>query len=266
MRKLALRLAYDGTDFVGSQWQAAGRSVQGVLEHAWTRLTQEERRMVFAGRTDAGVHAQGQVAHVQTETRHDEATIQRALNALLPADVMISAVWPVSEAFHARYSARWRHYRYVLDVGPLPSPLLRRYALHVPHPLDRAAMHAALAQLVGEHDFAAFASLQGYQGSTVRSCYRATCEPQHWFDQPLLAIELVANGFLRHMVRSIVGTLLQVGQQRLTKHDVAELLHRPERQRAGPTAAAHGLALLAVGYPEEETPPEMQTRLKEDRA
>jgi tRNA pseudouridine38-40 synthase len=262
MRKLALRLAYDGTDFVGSQWQATGRSVQGVLEQAWTRLTQEERRMVFAGRTDAGVHAQGQVAHVQTATRHDAATIQRALNALLPADVAVLDVWPVDEAFHARYSARWRHYRYLLDVAPVPSPLLRRYALHVSPAPDSAAVAAALALFEGEHDFAAFASLQGYQGSTVRACYRATCSACSWFDQPALAIELVASGFLRHMVRSIVGTVLQVGQQRLTQHDVVEILRSGERGRAGPTAAAHGLALLAVGYPEEETTPEMQTRLE----
>jgi tRNA pseudouridine38-40 synthase len=123
-------------------------------------------------------------------------------------------------------------------------------------------MAAALALFEGEHDFAAFASLQGYQGSTVRACYRATCSACSWFDQPVLAIELVASGFLRHMVRSIVGTVLQVGQQRLTQHDVAEILRSGERGRAGPTAAAHGLALLAVGYPEEETTPEMQTRLE----
>ncbi len=249
MRKIALRLAYDGTHFVGSQWQAAGRSVQGVVEQAWTRLTQEQCRIVFAGRTDAGVHAQGQVAHVETDTRHDEATIQRALNALLPSDVVVLVVREVAADFHARYSAAWRTYRYLLDMEPVPLPLLRAYVLHVGQPLDVEAMGAALALLRGEHDFAAFASVQHGAGSTVRHCYCAASRMMVWCDRPLLAVELVASGFLRHMVRTVVGTVLLVGQQRMTVAAFADVLQGCDRRQAGPTAAAHGLVLQAVGYP-----------------
>jgi tRNA pseudouridine38-40 synthase len=248
MRKVALRLAYDGTDFVGSQWQPNGRSVQGVVEIAWERLTQEQRRVIFAGRTDAGVHAQGQVAHVETDTRHDTATIQRALNALLPPDVAVVQVDEVAADFHARFSARWRRYRYLIDTALVPLPLLRHTVLHLPQPLDQPAMQAALDVLPGQHDFAAFASGHPHEGPTVRECYRAVCETVTSYDRPLLAVELVANGFLRHMVRTIVGTLVLVGQQRMSCAAFAQVLASGDRQQAGPTAPAHGLILLDVGY------------------
>jgi tRNA pseudouridine38-40 synthase len=251
-RKIALQLAYDGTNFVGSQWQAQGRSVQGVLEQSWSRFAQEQQRFIFAGRTDAGVHARGQVVHVTTESAHPLATVQRALNALLPDDVRVLDVWDVADDFHARYSARWRKYRYLIDTHALPLPMLRHYVLHVGQTLDSAAIQEALHVLPGEHDFAAFATLGDYQGSTVRCCYHATCELQHWADRPVLAIELVANGFLRHMVRALVGTLLLVGQQRLSPAEFAQILDSRERRQAGPTAAAHGLMLMAVGYSEPD--------------
>jgi tRNA pseudouridine38-40 synthase len=265
MRKIALRLAYDGTDFVGSQWQTNGRSVQGELESAWTQLTQEQQRVVLAGRTDAGVHAQGQVAHVVTATRHAPATIRRALNALLPHDAAVLDAWEVSDAFHARYSARWRKYRYLVDAsGQVPLPLLRSCVLHVGYELDTEAVQRALDRLIGEHDFAAFASVQGYDGPTVRCCYQAGCEIVTWFDRPLLAIDMVANGFLRHMVRTIVGTMLLVGQHRLSSDTMGQILESRDRRRAGPTAPAHGLMLLAVGYPAEVVSPEMQEVLGKD--
>jgi tRNA pseudouridine38-40 synthase len=265
MRKIALRLAYDGTHFVGSQWQTNGRSVQGELEAAWAQLTQEQQRVVLAGRTDAGVHAQGQVAHVVTATRHAPATIWRALNALLPHDVSVLDVWEVPDPFHARYSARWRKYRYLVDAsGQVPLPLLRSYVLHVGYELDSVAVEGALEALTGEHDFAAFASVQGYEGPTVRFCYQAGCKIVTWFDRPLLAIDIVANGFLRHMVRTIVGTMLQVGQHRLRGDAIEQILESRDRRRAGPTAPAHGLMLLAVGYPAEVVSPEMQEVLGKD--
>jgi tRNA pseudouridine38-40 synthase len=250
MRKIMLELAYDGTDFVGSQWQPDGRSVQGVLEQSWTQFTQEQQRIIFAGRTDAGVHAQGQVAHIVTETAHTLATIQRALNALLPRDVSVLTVAEAGQDFHARYSAQWREYRYLIDTNPERLPLLRRYVLHAGRPLSCEAMQAALDMLPGEHDFAAFASVKQQTGSTVRHCYRATCAPVVWADRPLIAVELVANGFLHHMVRIIVGTLLLVGQHRLTPAEFGRVLANRERKQAGATAAAHGLTLMAVGYPD----------------
>jgi len=251
MRNIALRLAYDGTHFAGSQWQRNGRSVQGELETAWSQLTQEQHRFIFSGRTDAGVHAQGQVANIRTETVHTLVTLQRALNALLPHDIAVLEVWEAASNFHARYSAQWRWYRYLMDPALVTLPMLRHYVVHVPYPLDVAAMQAALVVLHGEHDFAAFAGASHHQGSTIRWCERALCTHIEMFGRPLIAVDLVASGFLRHMVRTLVGTLLLVGRGQLTPEGFEQVLNGRNRQQAGPTAAAHGLTLMAVGYPED---------------
>jgi tRNA pseudouridine38-40 synthase len=252
MRKIALRLAYDGSAYVGSQWQANGRTVQGVLEAAWMQFAQERQRFIFAGRTDAGVHAQGQVAHVISKTQHPLETIQRALNAILPDDAAVLQAWDVAEAFHARYSAQWRRYRYLIDAsGAVPLPLLRQYVLFVNTPLELDAMNEALSLLHGEHDFAAFASVQEYSGPTVRHCYRAECRTVEWFDRTLIAVEVVASGFLRHMVRTLVGTVLLVGRGQMTRAEFADILASRDRSQAGATALAHGLTLMGVGYPAE---------------
>jgi tRNA pseudouridine38-40 synthase len=248
MRNIALRIEYDGTDFVGSQWQNNGRSVQGELEGSWEQLTQERRRINMAGRTDAGVHARGQVANVRTETRLDLATIQRGLNAILPEDVAVHEVWEVDLEFHARHNAIRRDYRFLIDNGRVAAPLLRRHAIHIASHLNVAAMHSAVEVLLGTHDFAAFAGA-GQEGSTVRTCYRASCESVEMWDQPLIAIELAANAFLRHMVRSIVGTLVLVGERKLEKEDFAAILASRDRRKAGRTAPAHGLYLMSVSYP-----------------
>jgi tRNA pseudouridine38-40 synthase len=248
MRNVALRIEYDGTDFVGSQWQNNGRSVQGALEAAWEQLSQEQRRINLAGRTDAGVHARGQVASVRTETRHDLATIQRGLNAILPEDVAVLEAWEVPLDFHARHSANRRDYRYLIDNGHVGSPLLRRHAWHVPQPLDLAAINAALGTLLGTHDFAAFAGGQ-QEGSTVRTCHAASCTPAELWGQPLIAVDLGANAFLRHMVRNIIGTLLLVGEGKMDTKGLAAILAGRDRRRAGRTAPAHGLYLMAVSYP-----------------
>src|SRR5690348_570281 len=136
MRNIALRIEYDGTDFVGSQWQNNGRSVQGELERAWEQLTQDRRRMNMAGRTDAGVHARGQVANVRSETKLDLATLQRGMNAILPEDVGVLHVWEADPDFHARHKAIRRDYRFLIDLGPVASVLLRRKAIHNPRQVD----------------------------------------------------------------------------------------------------------------------------------
>jgi tRNA pseudouridine38-40 synthase len=248
MRNIALQLAYDGTDFVGSQWQNNGRSVQGALEDSWEELTQERRRFVLSGRTDAGVHANGQVANVRTETEHSLSTIRRGLNAILPEDAAVSEVWEASHDFHARYSAVRREYRYLLDTAPVESPLLRRHVVHVRQPLDEAAMAEALALLVGQHDFAAFAASGPPESSTVRRCFAATCGRIELLGRSIVAIDLAANAFLRHMVRNIVGTVLLVGQRRMDIPGFAQVLRSRNRKQAGPTAPAHGLYLQAVRY------------------
>jgi tRNA pseudouridine38-40 synthase len=249
MRNIALRIEYDGTDFVGSQWQNNGRSVQGELEGAWEQLTQERRRVNLAGRTDAGVHARGQVASVRTETRHDLATLERGLNAILPEDVAVLEAWDVEHDFHARHSAIRRDYRYLVDNRRVASPLLRRHAVHVPQPLNVAAMNQALTALLGTHDFAAFAGGGPPEGSTVRTCYVAGCVSEALLGQPIIMVDLAANAFLRHMVRNIVGTLLLVGQGKIDDLGFAETLASRDRRKAGRTAPAHGLYLMSVSYP-----------------
>ncbi len=249
MRTIALLLAYDGTDFAGSQWQTDIRTVQGALESAWEALTQEQRRVVLAGRTDAGVHATGQVAHVQTDTRHSLATIWRGLNAHLPVDLAVHNVGEAVRDFHARFSAIQREYRYLIDCAPAPLPQLRHQALHYAGTLDVPAMTAALKRLEGTHDFAAFTTATPAQRSTVRTIYWTRIVEREWFDRRLLAIELAANAFLQHMVRMIVGTLLLVGRGRMTVDQFGEVLASRDRQLAGPTAPAHGLTLTAVRYP-----------------
>ncbi|ACL25855.1 tRNA pseudouridine(38-40) synthase TruA [Chloroflexus aggregans] len=249
MRTIALLLAYDGTDFAGSQWQTDIRTVQGAIEAAWEALTQEQRRIVLAGRTDAGVHASGQVAHVQTATRHSLATIWRGLNAHLPTDVTVQNVGEAVRDFHARYSAIEREYRYLIDCAPVPLPQLRHQALHYAGTLDVTAMATALKLLEGTHDFAAFTTATPSQRSTVRTMYWTRIVERVWFDRRLLAIELAANAFLQHMVRMIVGTLLLVGRGRMTVDQFGEVLAGRDRRLAGPTAPAHGLTLTAVRYP-----------------
>lgn len=249
MRNIALRLAYDGTDFVGSQYQNQGRSVQEALEQAWEQLTQEQRRVTLAGRTDAGVHATGQVANVRTETRHSCRTILRGLNAKLPPDVAIQAVCEVDPNFHARHSANRRSYRYLIDNNDAWLPTLRNYVLYVEQRLDPAAMAAALTRLEGTHDFAAFSALVPEQRSTVRTCYAARLSEVDFFGRRLIAIDLTANAFLQHMVRVIVGTALLAGRGKITPDGFQAILESRDRKAAGPTAVAHGLTLVSVGYP-----------------
>jgi tRNA pseudouridine38-40 synthase len=214
-------------------------------------LTQEHKRFVLAGRTDAGVHAQGQVANIRTASHLPVNTIKRGLNALVPADLAVLDAWEVAEEFHARFSANRRYYRYLIDTSSVELPFLRQHVVHVPHHLDYDAMNQTLAMLVGEHDFAAFAGAGPPEGSTVRRCFLATCEPVEMFGRTLIAIDLAANAFLRHMVRNIVGTVLLVGRKRMLLEEFANVLKSRNRKQAGPTAPAHGLYLVSVGYPDE---------------
>ena len=221
--------------------------MQGELESTWAVLTGEGVRWHFAGRTDAGVHARGQVANAHTATHHSPATIQRALNALLPRDIAIRAVREVAPEFHARFSAWRRDYRYDILNEPWPAPLLRERALHVAEPLDVEAMHQAVRMLEGQHDFAAFGAPTGT--STVRCCFRAACRGWEHDGRRLVTVELAANGFLRHMVRIVVGTVLKVGRGRLVVSDLGAILACRDRRLAGPAAPPHGLYLESVEYP-----------------
>lgn len=249
-------VSYDGTDYAGFQAQADVATVQEALEDALSEVTQEETRILAAGRTDAGVHAKGQVMAFDTAWRHGTADLHRAMNAVLPADVAVRELEEVGQRFHPRFDARKRSYRYRVFNGGIRSPLARRYSLHVPYGLDVEVMGEAAQLLVGEHDFATFG--QPPQGDvTVRRVFRAEWRREGSgsgpFDgevagDPFLRFDIEANAFLYRMVRSIVGTLLDVGQGRMSVRSFEDAFVSRERSRAGKTAAPHGLCLMKVTY------------------
>jgi len=240
-------VAYDGTDYQGFQRQANGPTVQEVLEAALEQVSGERRTVLAAGRTDAGVHAQGQVIAFDTTWRHTLAELQRALNAVLPADVAVRELKEARPDFHPRYDARSRWYRYTIYNHIVRSPLDRRTSLHVPQRLDVEAMQAAAQCLLGVHDLATFGTPPQGENS-VRRVLRAQWQSL----SPWLFFDIEADAFLYRMVRSLVGTMLQVGTGQMTVEAFEAALAARERSLAGPTAAAHGLCLMAVYYREDD--------------
>jgi tRNA pseudouridine38-40 synthase len=243
-RTLKLTLAYDGTRFVGWQRQAEGESIQGLLEAALATLEGAAVTAHGAGRTDAGVHALAQVASARVTFAHDVGTVVRALNAQLPPDIRVTAVEDAAPEFHARFGARSKRYRYQIANVPIASPFTRAFAWHIPEPLDRSVMRAAAALLVGTHDFAAFQSA----GTDVKTTVRTVTRSELVEERELLVYEVEGDGFLRHMVRAIVGTLVEIGRGWRPASQVQELLAGGSRGQAGATAPAHGLALARVEY------------------
>jgi tRNA pseudouridine38-40 synthase len=245
MRNLKLTLAYDGTRFVGWQRQADGDSVQGLLEEALARFEGGPVTVHGAGRTDAGVHALGQVASVQVAFDHDLVTVTRALNAQLPADIRVLSVEEAAAEFHARFSARGKTYRYQLRHGTIADPFERAFVWHMPERLDVAAMTTAAAMLVGTHDFAAFQSAGSAGGSgTIRTVSRSDLRDLNG----QLTYEIAGDGFLRHMVRAIVGTLVEVGRGFRKPETMTALFTGGARADAGATAPPQGLFLVRVDY------------------
>jgi tRNA pseudouridine38-40 synthase len=254
MRILKLTLSYDGTRLVGWQRQAEGESVQGVLEAALTRFEGRPVTVHGAGRTDAGVHALGQVASVEVTFAHDTTTLARALNAHLPEDVRVLSVHDAPPGFHARFDARSKTYRFCIRNGPVASPFERPFVWHVPQPLDVEAMRQAASRLLGRHDFSAFRSLGTDVPDSVRTLHASavveTAGAVPWLGDGgrLLTYEVTGDGFLRHMVRAIVGTLVEVGRGWRDPAQMDALLQSGDRARAGATAPAHGLFLVRVDY------------------
>ncbi|MDK2882562.1 MAG: tRNA pseudouridine38-40 synthase [Bacillota bacterium] len=253
LRNIKLTLAYDGTDFAGFQVQPKARTVQGELSAALGRILGEEVKVIGAGRTDAGVHARAQVVNFHTAARIPLERLPAALNSCLPRDVTVWQAEEVPAEFHARYSAKTKVYRYLMEVAPYPSPFLRRFSWHLPFPLDVAAMRAAAEELTGEHDFTSFCAAGGAAKSHVRTLRRLAVAEEGG----LIAVEAAADGFLYKMVRNLVGTLVEVGRGVLKPEDMGRILAARDRKAAGPTAPPQGLILWHIDYEEnlaKETP------------
>ena len=245
-----LLLQYDGTDFHGWQIQDSLRTVQGELTRVLSLLDGREVVVHGSGRTDAGVHAEGQVASVQLNREITPDKLRNAINGNLPPDVRVLFVSAAAEHFHARYSARGKTYTYRIVHGPVMSPFWSRYALLEPRPLNLELASRCARSFVGEHDWTAFSAAQSDIESRVRNVTR--CELDHrWSARGrchLIEISVTANGFLRYMVRSIVGTLLAAARGDIDEGTVLRALREGKRELAGATAPAHGLTLISVQY------------------
>ncbi len=242
MPVIRLTLAYDGTDFRGWQRQRGQRTIQGVLEDALEPVLGRVPTLSVAGRTDAGVHARGQV--VSFETPIDPERIQRVVNARLGPEIVVLDARVAPEGFDARFSATAREYRYRIDLGPVPDPFTSRFVWHRPGDPALGEMRRAAASLVGEHDFASFCRRPPDDQRTVRDLERLSVVREG----DRLEIAARANAFLHQMVRSLVGTLVAVGDGRIPAGSLPAILEARDRAAAGPVAPAHGLTLERVIY------------------
>jgi tRNA pseudouridine38-40 synthase len=245
VRHFKLTVTYDGTQYAGWQLQPNGRTVQEVVEGAVGKIAGRAVRVHGSGRTDAGVHANGQVANCSFDTQLSPATLLRALNANLPEDVRVLGVQEVGLEFHARFSAKGKEYRYQIDCGVAADPFLRAYAWHHPRPLNVAAMRKAAGLLKGRHDFSALsANPMRPVESPVRTISKLTLMKRG----DILTISVAADGFLYRMVRSIIGALVKVGEGKLAVEELRKLVNAKKRTALIETAPAKGLFLWRVWY------------------
>ena len=248
--RIKLTIEYDGTAYAGWQRQENALAVQQVIEEALTKLTRARVVIAGASRTDEGVHALGQTAHFDTESRIPPDKYAFALNTMLPADIRIRKSEAVSEDFHARFSNKGKRYRYLIYQSPHAGALNRNTHAHVIYPLDDEKMRRELTALIGTHDFAAFAASGSVVKDTVRTIYSASLTRRG--DELELLVE--GSGFLYNMVRIIAGTLISVGAGRLEEGAFARAIQSGNRLDLGVTAPAHGLTLMEVYYREREAP------------
>lgn len=242
--RIKLVIEYDGTGYCGWQRQDRGKTVQQTIEDALRGLTGEKTILHAAGRTDAGVHALGQVAHFDTESSIPPEKFSFALNGSLPADIRIKDSSLADAGFHARFDAKQKHYRYVMQNAPQASAILRNQSMHVPNQMDLEKMRRAAGYLIGTHDFAAFAG----SPCSVKTTVRTVCSIDITQSGSLVQIDVIGNGFLYNMVRIIAGTLMQAGIGKLLPEDVLSILESKDRRRAGITAKPQGLFLVEVRY------------------
>jgi tRNA pseudouridine38-40 synthase len=240
VRNFKLTIEYDGTEYAGWQLQPDRPTIQGELARALGALAEGEVQIVGAGRTDAGVHASGQVANARLETRHPPEVLLRAVNAHLPPDIIVRELAEVGVHFNARYDARSRTYQYIFVRRP--TALWRRYYCTVAEPLDLGAMRRGLGALIGDHDFTSFASAEDECPTARCGVIRAELIEL----APLLVLEIEADHFLHHMVRTIAGTILEIGRGKPLR--IAEILEARDRAGAGPTLPPHALYLKRVSY------------------
>ena len=259
MHNIKLTLAYDGTDFSGWQMQPGKPTIQGTLSDVLEKLTQHRLVIQAAGRTDAGVHATGQVANFKTHSELSAGEFQRAFNALLPHSIRVVAAEEVGPDFHARWDALAKTYRYRIFRGRVVPPFLWRYVQHDPYPLDYAAMAEAARRFEGEHDFASFAASTGSEEddrkrTMTRLIYRSEVLLAAGEESATSAEEWIyvvrGKSFLRYMVRKIMGTLVDVGRGKLSPEDISKLFEMRDRSKSGPTMPPHGLCLAGVEYPD----------------
>jgi tRNA pseudouridine38-40 synthase len=242
MRNIKLTLEYDGTDFCGWQWQPRGRTAQGTLQNAVKELLQESPTLIAAGRTDAGVHALGQVVNFKTENTLDVKSIQLGLNSYLPHDMVVWEVEEVAEKFHARFDAVKRKYRYV--ISKRPKAIGRQYSWYCKYDLDLEKVRRASECLIGQHVFFAFS-----KANKEESHYLCNVESVNWSEsEDEIILEICANRFLHNMVRIIVGTMVDVGRGKLAPQAVEKILETQERDRAGFTAPPQGLFMEKIFY------------------
>jgi tRNA pseudouridine38-40 synthase len=253
MRNIKLTLAYDGADFHGWQQQPGVPTIQGALNDAASKITQEKVFVQGASRTDAGVHALGQAAHFKTQSVLSALEFQRALNALLPPAIRVVAAEEMGPDFHARWQAQGKTYRYRIFRGRVLPPFEHRRVLHYPWPLDEAAMAEAARKFEGEHDFSSFAASSGSEDDDrdrqmVREIYSS--EIVRETDREEIAYIVRGRSFLRYMVRKIVGTLIEVGKGRLAPDDIPRLFELRDRSQSGPTVPPEGLYLVSLEFPD----------------
>lgn len=276
MQNIRLTIEYEGTNYRGWQrqdrLQASGsklqkKTIQGVLEEALSKITKERIRVIGAGRTDSKVHALGQVANFRTRSKMIPEEFKKALNSMLPKDIVIKNAQRAKNNFHAQFDAKSKYYRYIIYQGTTPSSFLRNYVFYIPYKLDLKAMREGVKYLIGRHNFSSFR----LSGSSVRNPVRTITRlsvisprsselralaPRDSFGMPnsellsgkLIFINCVANGFLYGMVRSIVGTLIEVGRGKIAPSKIKKILKAHDRRLAGPTAPAKGLYLIKVRY------------------
>jgi tRNA pseudouridine38-40 synthase len=253
LRNIQIILAYDGSGYHGWQIQEGAATIQETVEKALAGILEHEVRVTASGRTDAGVHALGQVISFQTSTAIPEQGLLRAMNSTLPPDIAVLKVREVGMDFHARYSASAKSYVYVMEASEVMSPFLFRYALHHPWRLDTEAMDRAARTIEGEHDFTSFMGA----GSGVKTTRRRVMESRIFTRGSKVVFFIRGSGFLRHMVRNIVGTLIPIGQGKMPPGDMERILMLKDRTKAGPTAPPQGLYLVGVEYgPEGQASPD----------